>query len=320
MLKKVFALSALVCSMLAVAGEVSVTAVTAQQRYPWNGLVDIAVTMQGLAEDLPDYRIVFAATNRLTKTDVPIEHLMQNGLDANSGTTWTRKYIWDATKDVGEVETMNVMLTVDAKRIGGVQLWDGGPYWAECNVGAEEPEGHGYYFWWGDVVGYKRNDANNGWVSVKDGSSFSFDSSRCLTSDKNSSQLQSEGYIDANGNLVAAHDAASVHFGAPWRMPTYAEFAALESNCTSTWTIRNGVYGRLVTGKGAYASKHIFLPITGYVFEEDFYESDSLGNYWSSTPDSGYSAYALILSFKSGYLSSKGFHYRFYGQPVRPVR
>ena len=33
---------------------------------------------------------------------------------------------------------------------------------------------------------------------------------------------------------------------------TDAEFAALIDNCTTTWTTRNGVYGRLVTGKGAF--------------------------------------------------------------------
>ncbi len=40
--------------------------------------------------------------------------------------------------------------------LGGVQLWVNGPYWAECNVGAITPEEYGYYFWWGDTVGYKR--------------------------------------------------------------------------------------------------------------------------------------------------------------------
>ena len=50
----------------------------------------------------------------------------------------------------------------------GVQLWEGGPYWAECNVGAITPEEYGYYFWWGDTVGYKRE--NDAWVA-SDGSS-----------------------------------------------------------------------------------------------------------------------------------------------------
>ena len=38
----------------------------------------------------------------------------------------------------------------------GIQLWENGPYWAECNVGASKPEEFGYYFWWGDTVGHIR--------------------------------------------------------------------------------------------------------------------------------------------------------------------
>ena len=41
--------------------------------------------------------------------------------------------------------------------LGGVQLWEGGPYWAECNVGASSLEDDGYYFWWGDTAGYTRD-------------------------------------------------------------------------------------------------------------------------------------------------------------------
>ena len=43
---------------------------------------------------------------------------------------------------------------------GGVQLWENGPCWADRNIGAAKPEGHGLYFWWGDTVGYKcKNNA-----------------------------------------------------------------------------------------------------------------------------------------------------------------
>ena len=32
-----------------------------------------------------------------------------------------------------------------------VPLWEGGPYWADRNIGAERPEDYGYYFWWGEA-------------------------------------------------------------------------------------------------------------------------------------------------------------------------
>ena len=37
----------------------------------------------------------------------------------------------------------------------GVQLWENGPLWAKTNVGANSPTETGYYFWWGDTLGYK---------------------------------------------------------------------------------------------------------------------------------------------------------------------
>ncbi|MBR1589388.1 MAG: hypothetical protein IJ658_13830, partial [Kiritimatiellae bacterium] len=131
--------------------------------------------------------------------------------------------------------------------LGGVQLWKDGPYWAECNVGAAKPEEYGCYFWWGDTVGYTHNGSE--WVSVKDGASIQFSSSgtAASTSGKDNAALLSEGWIDSTGNLAAAHDAATAHLGAPWRMPTDAEFSALLGNCTTEWITTNGVSGRLVT-------------------------------------------------------------------------
>jgi hypothetical protein len=217
----------------------------------------------------------------------------------------------------------------------GVQLWAGGPYWAEKNVGAEKPEDSGYYFWWGDTVGYTRsggiwNDYGHGdgsgyysgvtWVSStgQSMSSSPFSSSSCPTYNKVNSTLQSEGYIDSTGNLVAAHDAATVHLGAPWRMPTDAEFSALISNCTTTWITTNGVSGRLVIGKGAYANKSIFLPAAGYGHDSSLDHAGSCGYYWSSTPYSDDSDNAWYLYFSDYF--RRYYNYRYYGRCVRPVR
>ena len=202
----------------------------------------------------------------------------------------------------------------------GVQLWANGPCWATCNVGATKPEEYGYYFWWGDTVGYKRNASNSGWISVKDSTSFSFSSGNCPTYGKNNSELQSAGYIDATGNLVAKYDAATAHLGAPWRMPTDAEFAALINNCDTEWTSRNGVSGRLVKGRGAYASKSIFLPAAGFGYDSDLLRLGSYGCYWFSTPYSDDSHYAWDLDFHSGDFRRSGYGFRDLVQSVRPVR
>ena len=214
-----------------------------------------------------------------------------------------RHIVWDAGKDFPRSED-DLKAVITATECNGVQLWEGGPYWATCNVGAKKPEEYGLYFMWGDTVGHAGN--------------WTFDSSHCQTDSWSISQLRSMGYIDSTGNLTAAHDAATAHLGAPWRMPTHEEFAALIGNCTATWTSRNGVYGRLVTGKGAYASKSIFLPAAGYGFDSLLYLG-SYGSYWSSTPYSVNSYYAWDLYFSSSNFD-RFIDYRSYGQSVRPVR
>ena len=203
--------------------------------------------------------------------------------------------------------------------LGGVQLWAGGPYWAECNVGATKPEEYGYYFWWGDTVGY--TNTGSGWISVKDGTSISFTYSgtAASTHGKDNAALQSAGYIDWTGNLVAAHDAATAHLGAPWRMPTDAEISALINNCTTMWITTNGVSGQLVTGKGTYANRSIFLPSAGIGLDSYLEYPGSDRDFWSSSSYSDDSYYAWNLYFDSGYFDRYGSH-RYSGQSVRPVR
>ena len=215
---------------------------------------------------------------------------------------------------------------------GGVQLWENGPYWAECNVGASKPEDYGYYFWWGDTVGYVRSGGTRApfgnyyssvtWVSSMgertSGSPFS--PSSCPTYGKADSELLSAGCVDSTGNLAPEYDAAHVHWGDGWRMPTDAEFAALTNNCTAAWITTNGVSGRLVTGKGAYADRSIFLPAAGYGSGANFGNPDSRGYYRSSTPDSDDSYKAWYLDFNSNLFQRDTYYARQYGLSVRPVR
>ena len=79
------------------------------------------------------------------------------------------------------------------------------------------------------------------------------------------------------------------------------------------------MYGRLVTGKGAYADRSIFLPAVGLGSDSYLYYPGSYGYYWSSTPDSGDSDGVWYLFFYSGFFDRYGFN-RYYGQSVRPVR
>ena len=140
--------------------------VKAQQRYPWNGLVDFDFTVSGVKGKAVVYTAGIAVTNLDTKTECSAHSLVSQPRISSNG---TYRLTWDAEKDLGKVpETelqASVVLTQTYPR--GVQLWENGPYWAETNIGAEKPEDYGYYFWWGDTKGYKR--ANDQWVA-SDGS------------------------------------------------------------------------------------------------------------------------------------------------------
>lgn len=453
----------------ALAEAVSVTGVVAQQRYPWNGLVDIGVSLAGPADVVASADFTFAATNSATAAAVPVTCVTRDGADTGSGTAWTRRYVWDAAQDAGVVQIDDLALTVVLKShavsfsangktatgmppsqtvshganatvpastptatgytfngwyttsacttpfdfantaitqdttiyagwtpvsytisytlsggtasnptsytiesnaitlnnptragytftgwtgtglsaktmtvtipkgstgnrsytatwvVNSVQLWSGGPYFATRNVGASLPQDYGYYFWWGDTIGYKRNAANTGWISSKDGSAFSFTEAACPTFGKNNLKLQEAGYIDSSGDpyLNAAHDAATVHWGSPWRMMTYAEFQKLAdtSYCTWTWTSNwdgTGVAGYVVRGaKSGYTDKSIFLPAAGYGSDSDFKEPGVQGFCRSSTPYSSITAWALKFT-SSEFGEDLG--PRSTGFSIRPVR
>lgn len=99
------------------------------------------------------------------------------------------------------------------------------------------------------------------------------------------------------------------------------EIDDLITNCTVTWTTCNGVYGQLVTGKGVYASKSIFLPAAGFGYNDNLGFSGSNGYYWSATPDPDDPYGALRLFLGSGkFHQNDGFNSRYYGRSVRPLR
>ena len=209
----------------------------------------------------------------------------------------------------------------DDSGLGGVQLWPDGPYWAVCNVGADNPGQPGYYFWWGGTIGYRRVDGK--WTDpfgVLQTNMFS--SALCPTYKLDNNALSNLGWLNSDGNLKAWCDAATVHLGAPWRMPTLGEIELLANDkyCKSTWTNLYGTVGRFVTGvKEGYTNKSIFLPVAGNGYHDSHYSSSSDGCYWSSTPSSDDSRKAWFLDSCSNYLS-RNYDDRFFGKSVRAVR
>jgi hypothetical protein len=172
--------------------------------------------------------------------------------------------------------------------------------WATCNVGASSPEEYGNYYAWGETTTKSEYTEEN---SATHGLTIS--------------QLQSQGYIDSEGNLTAQHDAATANWGGDWRMPTKEQMEELVEHCKWEWTQVNGVNGAKVIGPNGSC---IFLPAAGIRSGSSLNVEGSYGRYCSSTPydtnlDDGYAYY---LGFYSGN-HSMYFSNRDVGRSVRSV-
>lgn len=314
-------------TLAAFAATPTVSNVTAKQRYPWNGMVDITCDVSGISGMVSNLEFTVAAVNSGSVHKISQFWVVKDGTNTTDHaihTNGTYHLVWDSKVDFDNQICSNMVMRVNLAVLPDkVQLWENGPYWATTNIGAENPWDSGYYFWWGDTIGYKY--VNRAWVA-SDGSSsnFSFESDNTPTCGKDHAALQSEGWITADGVLAPEHDAAHVQWGGSWRMPTRAEFSDLIYNCTTTWVTTNGVYGKLVTGKGDYASKSIFLPAGGNGERTWLDSSGPDGYYWSSVPwPDGYDDAAEYYSFYGEFSYTEFKPYllnRCNGRPVRPIQ
>ena len=271
----------------AVFAEPEVTDVVAKPRYPWNGMVDITCKVTGINGTTNGLKFAVAMVVPDTgfSRSVSCFWVVKDGtktIDRRVHANGAYRLLWDARTEFCLVLNTKMVVCVtlaeyDLSAHDKVQLWEGGPYWATTNIGAEKPEDYGYYFWWGDTVGYKREV------------------------------------------LAPEHDAAHVHWGGKWRMPTQQELRDLKTNCSWARSTMNDVKGYIVLGRGDYASASIFLPATGFGTGASLASAGSYGSYWSSVPyfvidyvwdlDLNWSPLDTSESYSSGV-----------GLPVRPVQ
>lgn len=183
-----------------------------------------------------------------------------------------------------------------------------GTLWAKCNVGAERPEDFGDYFAWGEtepkeVYTWETYKLCNG--------SYSTLTKYCTNS--------TFGIVDNVTELKPEDDAASVNWSSSWCIPTLEQLKELIDNCTWTWTTRNGVDGRLVTGPNGNT---LFLPAAGNYRETDssILDEGTTGYYWSSTLSSLFPVGAGGLGFNSERVVYYEYNGRNFGWSVRPVR
>ncbi len=175
-----------------------------------------------------------------------------------------------ATTGTAEV---NESAGITGNKVNWVQLWEGGPKFAEYNVGVTDgkAESFGGYYCWGSSI------------------------------DKDSKGASKSG-TDA---LTGTDDTATNLWGNNWRMPTKEELDNLLAKCDVKWIDgstekynNTTVTGLLCTGKDAYSSNSVFLPAAGYCYKGGDACQVNYGFYWSSTPKD--SSLAYYLYFYSG--------------------
>ncbi len=184
-----------------------------------------------------------------------------------------------------------------------VQLWEDGPFWATTNIGGGAPEDYGWYFSWGNTVGYVYDRSN--WKNALTGAAFSGGFTEA--------NYSSTPGVSAASPLDAAHDPAAVFWGGDWRMPTTAECTLIRSKTTvSSEPDYNGtgVKGWIISGKGDYAGNSIFIPFSG-VGQESLQNVGSIAVLNVSESNT-----ALVL--QTGGASCRPCN-NYYGLPVRAV-
>ena len=181
-----------------------------------------------------------------------------------------------------------------------------GLLWATCNVGADAPEDYGNLYAWGEIM--PKSDYS--WDNYLHGGYYQ------LTKYCSDASCGYEGFTDNLTILLPEDDAARANWGGNWRMPTKEEWQELLDNTTVTWTQQNGVNGRLFT---ATNGNSLFLPAAGYQLGSSFHDGGIIGDYWSSSLDTGDPLDAWYFYFNSGHAHMSE-SVRYAGQSVRAVR
>ena len=183
-----------------------------------------------------------------------------------------------------------------------------GLLWATCNIGANTPEDYGDYFAWGET----QPKGTYNWTTYQ----YCNGSNNTLTKYCSNSSCGYNGFTDNLTTLLPEDDAVTANWGGGWRMPTKEEWGELINNTTVTWTMQNGVSGRLFTASNGNS---LFLPAAGYRYNNSLYSDGGDGDYWSSTLDTDGPSRAWSFDFYSDYYGM-GYSGRYYGRSVRAVR
>ena len=188
-----------------------------------------------------------------------------------------------------------------------------GTLWATMNVGAKKPSDAGLYFQWGDTSGYTAYQVGKYKQFKSDWSDYKL----YLSGNQQEDNIKFKKYTIPGAALDLEDDAAHVHMGGDWHMPTPEQIQELLDNTTNTLTPQDGVNGMRFTSK-MDESKFIFIPAAGNAWDGSVRNSGDDGDVWSSVLSTGNVSYGQGLYFDSGdvYLGS---YSRFNGLSVRGV-
>ena len=183
-----------------------------------------------------------------------------------------------------------------------------GTLWATCNVGAKRPSDFGLYFQWGDTKGYTKEQ-------IGKEKQFNVDDYKWNT---NGDEKTFTKYPNTGASLELEDDAAHVHTGGSWHMPTPDQIQELLNNTTNTWTTQDRVNGRLFTSKKD-PSKSIFIPAAGMALDGLVDTNEYNGNVWTSMVSTTDNDCAQSLFFDFGCCCLGNGGRRSYGFSVRGV-
>ena len=171
--------------------------------------------------------------------------------------------------------------------------------WAECNLGAINPEEYGGYYAWGEIEEKK---------------DYCWETYKWYGGSEDRFTKYSPG-VDNKNQLDPEDDVVQIRLGEGWRMPTEEEFWELVEEGRWQRAELNGIKGRRVTSRTNGDS--IFLPATGLMIGTSLHgaDSDEGGEFWSSSLSEYYPNSAYSFGFQVMYGS-----FRYYGATIRPVK
>lgn len=142
-----------------------------------------------------------------------------------------------------------------------------GTLWANCNIGASLPTDYGDYFAWAEIrtkKSYSRDNCTTYDIYYADGirENVKSDTVRAI--------------IRIIGN--PKHDTALANWKGGWSLPSAADFAELNKECSWVYKIINGHKGYVIMGPNGNS---IFLPAGGYIDGTQKSQVGTGGFYWT---------------------------------------